>query len=77
MLLNIHMNIAEGLGCTAQQAANEFLDALDRACMGNKREVWLPPGSSIEVSKWPRRSLWRCSHDTHDGGPASPGRRHH
>lgn len=48
MLLNIHLNIADGLGCTAQQVADELLDALARACMGNERHVWLPPGSSIE-----------------------------
>ena len=49
MLLNIHLRIAEGQDPnTAQQAADELLDALGRACTGNERSVWLPPGSVVE-----------------------------
>ena len=49
MLMNIHLRIAEGQDPnTARQAADEFLDALARACMGTTRSVWLPPGSGVE-----------------------------
>ena len=49
MILNIHLNIAEGQDPdTAQQAAGDLLDALGVACKGHMRTVWLPPGSVVE-----------------------------